>query len=52
MTYELLIDIPAPSECARRLAQVRPDKAREAKLAFHREMRERHGMPPLEALRG
>lgn len=42
---------PTPSECARRLSQVRQDKAREARKAFHRELRERLGLPPREALR-
>lgn len=53
MTYRLLLDF-TPSECARQLgklgAQVRQDRDREARRAFHRDLRDRLGLPPAEAL--
>lgn len=51
MTYHLLLDTPTPSECARRLAQVRQDQAREARRSFHRDLRARLGLPEAEGLR-
>lgn len=52
MNYSLLID---PSDIARQLgihsAQERTNRAREARKAFHRAMRERLGLEPRDALR-
>lgn len=54
MTYLLPI-LPTPEEAAQVLgrlgAKVRQDRAAEARRAFHRDLRDELGLPPLEALR-
>lgn len=48
LTSAMMADAPAltPREAARVLAELRADKVRQARRAWHREYRERLGMAP------
>lgn len=50
MNYALLVDPPSIEDSARRMAEVRCQKARERVKARARIMRAEMGLPPLEAL--